>query len=64
LRFEPHPDVKNLFPVKLPGTNPNVFLSQLESIKAGSNLFNVYALDNPTEVGGKETLIGTLQLEN
>jgi hypothetical protein len=41
-----------------------VYLSQLESVKAGSNLFNVYALDNPKEAGGVETLIGTLQLEN
>jgi hypothetical protein len=41
-----------------------VYLSQLETVKEGSNLFNVYALDNPTEAGGVETLIGTLQLEN
>ena len=41
-----------------------VYLSQLETVKEGSKLFNVYALDNPTEAGGVETLIGTLQLEN
>ncbi len=41
-----------------------VYLSQLESVKEGSNLFNVYALDNPIEAGGVETFLGTLQLEN
>ena len=64
LKFKPHPDVASLFPVQLPGSDPMVYLSQLESVKEGSNLFNVYALDNPTEAGGVETLIGTLQLEN
>lgn len=40
-----------------------LFVSQLESIKANSNLYNVYAMNAPTELKGEEVLIGTLQLD-
>merc|ERR1711939_572443 len=45
LRFEPHPDVKDLFPAKLPGTDPMAYVSQLMSIKGNANLYKVYAMD-------------------
>ena len=35
-------------------------IDQLQTIKAGSTLFNVYAYDQPKEMGGKEMKIATL----
>lgn len=36
--------------------------SQLQTIPSGATLFDIYALDIPTELGGTETLIGSLEL--
>ena len=63
LRFEPHSDVYSLFPTKLPGTDPMIYVSQVESVPANSNLYNVYAMNAPQGLGGKEELIGTLVLD-
>ena len=40
-----------------------VYVSQLETVPANSRLYDVYALDKPTELGGTEALIGTLVLD-
>lgn len=63
LRFEPHKDVHNLFPTDLPGSDPMVYVSQLESVPAGSGLYNVYATNAPGELNGEEHLIGSLVLD-
>ena len=63
LRFEPHSDVKHLFPKDL-GSNPYMhYVDQLKSVPANSRLYKIYAMDTSKLGGGKETLIGTLQLE-
>lgn len=63
LRFEPHEDVHYLFPTALPDGDAMDYISQLESVRADLTLYNVYALDKPTPIGGTETLIGTIQLD-
>ena len=63
IRFEPHADVKKLFPTDLPGSDPNAYLKQLESVPADSTLYNMWAMDKPKELGGKEEMIGSLQLD-
>lgn len=52
LRFEPHSDVHTLFPKELPGDDPMVYISQLESVPANAHLYNVYASDAPGEMDG------------
>ena len=37
------------------------FMTDLESIPSGSVLYSVYAMDQPEELGGKETLIGQIK---
>lgn len=63
LSFEPHPHVRSLFPKELPGTDPMIYVSQLESVPANSTLYYVNALDAPTELGGEWKQIGTLELD-
>lgn len=60
MRFEPHPDVNSLFPKDLEGSDPMIFVSQLESVPENKTLYNVYAMDAPKELGGQEVLIGDL----
>jgi len=62
LRFSPHSDVKNLFPKSGTG-NPVAYLDQLETVKANANLYNVYAWTAPKQLGGKELMIGRIQLD-
>lgn len=61
LRFEPHSDVKG----KISSTHHGdlAYLDDLKKVKAGSNLYNVYATHKPKQLGGKEFLIGTLKLK-
>ena len=54
LRFEP------TGAYKFPDTYTEDVRTQLESIKMGSTLFTVYALDKPQALGGKEFPIGQL----
>lgn len=63
LIFEPHSDVSSLFKDTKP-THPLNYLEQLKSIKPGSNLYNIYGLDAPIQLGGKKILIGTLTLDD
>ena len=63
LRFQPHSDVHSLFPTDLPGSDPMIYVSQLESVPANARLYDVYALDKPQGLGGSEQLIGTLVLD-
>lgn len=63
LRFAPHSDVHTLFPKDLQDGDAMKYVSQLETLPANVNLYEVYAMDQPKELGGKETLIGTLQLD-
>ena len=59
LRFVPHEDVHSLFPTDLPGTDPLAYVGQLESVPENKNLYYVYGMDKPKELGGTETMIGT-----
>jgi hypothetical protein len=61
LRYEPHSDVHTLFPTKL--VKPMSYMTQLQTVPANSRLYKVYAFDKPAQLGGKESLIGTLQLD-
>jgi hypothetical protein len=60
LRFEPHSDVKGKISNKYHGDM--AYLDDLKNIEAGSHLYNVYATHKPTQIGGKEIMIGTLKL--
>lgn len=63
LRFEPTTEMNGKFSKNLAGENHMVYLDQLKSIPENANLYNVYAYDGPKEMGGKEALIGKLQLD-
>ena len=63
LRFEPHPDVKNLFPTHLVNNDPNAYMKQLITVPADSTLWLMWAMDKPKELGGTERLIGNLKLD-
>lgn len=39
------------------------YVDQLTTVPANSKVYEVYALDQPKEMGGKETHIGSLVLE-
>ena len=55
LRFAPNRSIANHI--------TDNFLVQLTNVPANSNLYEVYALDKPTQLGGKETHIGTLKMD-
>jgi len=63
LRFEPHSDVHTLFPKDLGQNDFMHYVEQLKTVPSGSNLYNIYGMDKPKELGGKEILIGTLVLD-
>jgi hypothetical protein len=63
LRFEPHSDVKNLFPKDLADDDATKFVDQLSTVPADSVLYKVYAMDQPDKAGGVEKLIGSLVLD-
>ena len=60
LRFEPHADVKGKISKDYHGDM--AYLDDLKKVAANSNLYNVYATHKPTQLGGKEFLIGQLKL--
>ena len=39
------------------------YVGQLETVPANAVLYDVFALDKPTEMGGKSVQIGALQLD-
>ena len=45
------------------GVGPMAYLDDLTNVPANSHLYSVYGLDGPTETGGTEHFIGTLQLD-
>ena len=49
----------------LEGDDPDYmgFVQQLESVEANSELYRVYAMDQPEELGGIESYIGDLVLD-
>merc|ERR1712167_463677 len=61
LRFEPHSDVKGKISNKHHGDM--AYLDDLKRVPANANLYNVWAMDKPKQLGGKETNIGTLKLK-
>lgn len=73
LRWEAHDAIKNsqvfkdeakVFEDKLNnGTGNLYYVDIIEKMPADSKLFKVWALDKPTELGGKETYIGDLILD-
>ena len=60
LRFQPHSDVKGKISSNHHGDM--AYLDDLKNVKTNATLYNVFALDKPTQLGGKETMIGTLKL--
>ena len=59
MRFVPHSDVTSLgFSSENHGNM--AYLDDIKSIPADSTLFDVYGWTGPSEIGGKEKLIGTL----
>lgn len=62
LRFQPASDVHSLFPTDAP-SDPMAYVDQLQTVPENSTLYEVYALDKPTQLGGKESLIGSLVLD-
>lgn len=63
LKFEPHKSVSNKFSKDLGDKNYGKFTDQLVTVPANSVLYNVYALDKPTELNGSWKKIGALQLD-
>jgi len=63
LRFEPHKDVATLFPKDLSGGDYMAYMKQLPTVTKDANLYNIYAFDKPHQIGGTESLIGTLTLD-
>lgn len=63
LIYKPHTDVKYVFPEIVVNNNPLDYVERLTTINENANLFEVYALDKPVELGGKEIKIGTLKLK-
>jgi hypothetical protein len=61
LKFTPHESVKNLFKKEL-GADKNFmqYTDQLASVPEDSTLYDVYALDQPTELNGQWKKIGSL----
>lgn len=62
LRYEPHPDVKDLFPTTLQDDDPMAYIHQLLTVPKDATLYTIYAMDAPVELGGREKVIGTLKL--
>ena len=73
--FKPTNGIKDLFPNKLDITKEcyqkdmcfdkgiPAFWKQLATVPEDINLYTIYALEKPKELGGKEELIGTLVLD-
>lgn len=53
LRFVQHYTVKHMFSPDYPG-DPMAYVSQLETIPNGSTLYDVFAMDKPVSLGGRE----------
>jgi len=62
MRFHPNSAVSGLISNAKP-SDYMAYTTQLEGIPADSVLYDVYGLDAPTELGGVEHLMGTLQLD-
>jgi len=63
LRFAPHSNVNKLFSKKIEKNNAMAFTDQLERVPSGSTLWSVWAWDKPVQLGGHETMIGSLVLD-
>ena len=55
-RFKPSGEVS------FPDEYVNDWIADLMSVPVGTTLYNIWALDKPTELGGVETHIGDLVL--
>ena len=62
MKFVPTSEVNNLFPKTLSG-DPTGYVQQLTTVPANANLYDIYAFDKPTALGGVETKIGTMKLK-
>jgi hypothetical protein len=63
LRFHPNKETEGLIPNVKQDDNL-AYIGQLESmVPADTILYDIYGLDAPTELGGVEHLMGTLQLD-
>jgi len=58
----PTNDVKNLFPSTLSG-DPMEYVHQLTTVPTNANLYDIYAFDKPSKLGGTEVKIGTMKLK-
>uniref|UniRef100_A0A7S3MTX1 Uncharacterized protein n=1 Tax=Strombidium inclinatum TaxID=197538 RepID=A0A7S3MTX1_9SPIT len=61
--FKPSDDVKDLFPTELQDDDYMSYIKQLPTVPADSTLYDIYALDQPKELGGQEVLIGKVVLD-
>jgi len=61
LVFKPHSSVKNMFPSKFNG-NYMQWLDDLTKVPANATIYDVWAYDKPTQMGGKLSQIGSLNL--
>ena len=59
----PNEAVATLFPKDLGDHDYFYWMDQLASVPADSVLYDVYAFDKPTELGGEEVMIGQVQLD-
>ena len=53
LTFKPGVSTHKLFPKDMVNNDPMAYVGQLETVPANYVLYDVYALDKPTEMGGK-----------
>lgn len=68
MRLEPGEDVKDrfagtIFDPNASDFNPFEVIDQLQTIEPGTKIWNVFGLDKPTQLGGKEIKIGEIVLE-
>jgi len=62
LVFKPSSSVKNMFSSHKP-SNLMQYLDDLTNVPANATIYDVYARDKPTQIGGKLTKIGSLNLD-
>lgn len=63
LKLSPSAQVKNLFPDDMVNNNRQAYQDQLPTVPENAVLFEVYAMANPEELGGKYERIGDLKLD-
>jgi len=60
--FKPHSSVSSIIPDSSPSDGMEYVKQLRDMIPANSVIYDVYGLDKPPQMGGKEVAMGTLQL--